>query len=260
MKRITIVTSLILSIVFVGPVFASYLGSPLTVANKGEWDIGLETNFITGRDLDISGTTANTLEIEEGNQVGLKASYGVSEGFTAYLKLGMADWASKGNYSLGVEELKYDNDIYYGLGGRYVKKLDNDILLGTDIQYVWQSGVGLDSVKFAGESGYDIKGGDADYSELQITLFFGKEFELSEDFVLVPYLGIGYDAYNYEVNALNYRTTSWIASHSSGDVDGDDEFAFILGTSMLLNNNAKFNLEGRFGAEKAFSLGLSYGF
>lgn len=256
MKKIVAFTSLILLTVFVLPVLAAYVGAPITSEKKEQWSFSLEGNIIGEKDLEISGST---LELES-NQFGVKGNYTFDDGFNFFYKLGMAEWDINDSESGIKTEVCYDMAPYFGLGMRASTEMGSEINLTTDLQYIFQSGVDVDSVTFEGERGYNIRGADADITDFQLSMLVSKTFEM-DSFTIVPYTGPYYQKFTFKLGNFYFETDTWyISSSIKNELEGKYEIGAILGLTFVVSKTLEFNIESRFAAEQAFSLGAGYKF
>lgn len=256
MKKITLLTGLLLLTIFVSPAFAAYLGSPIILGDKEQWSFSVEGNFISEKDLEVSGATVES----ESNQFGVKSNYDFGNGFNAFLKLGMADWELKDPTAGAKTDVSYDTEPYFGFGMRYLQEMPSDVIFAVDLQYIFQNGVDIDSVIFEGESGYNIKGADADVTEFQLSLLLGREFK-TDKITIVPYAGPYYQKFDFEIGNFYFETNTWMVwSNVKNKLEGDDEIGAILGVTFVLSETMDLNIESRFAAEQAISLGASYKF
>ena len=76
---------------------------------------------------------------------------------------------------------------------------------------------------------------------------------------IVPYGGLTYSQFEYESAVGSFNASSTI-NQAAQSLDSDDVLGFISGLSLKMGSNLDINLEGRFVAESAFSIGFNYRF
>jgi len=237
---------------------AAYVGSmlnaPLDVMEENRMVIAGEANIVSGRDLETKAGVTN--KIDGSNQIGLKAEYGLTEGVGLFFKVGTADWTFQSGSPLSIE---YDNNLYYGAGMKYVYRSETNFMLAGDFQYLWQPKAEAGDVTSGSTAATNIKGLDAEIRELQVSVLFGYKVDLSTDTSIVPYAGIALNSFDFKIDSGSFDAPGAV-SRAAQSYGGDDMLGFIVGTSLQTGTSFNINLEGRFVAEEAFSIGINYRF
>ncbi|MFH1092959.1 MAG: hypothetical protein V1739_02235 [Candidatus Omnitrophota bacterium] len=258
MKKIYILMFIITLLSCNAYVQAAQVGSmisvPLDIVEADRLSINAEGSIVSEINLDTKNGISNS--VDESTQIGLKISYGITEGVSFYAKLGMADWSITNSTPMTTE---YENAPYYGGGISYVYRSESNILVGGDIQYIMQSGVDVDSITYSNTAAANITGLEGDFNTMQISVLLGYDLELSEDMRIVPYGGLTYSKFEYESAAGSFTAGSTI-NQAAQSLDSDDVLGFIAGLSLKMGSNLDITLEERFVAESAFSIGFNYRF
>ena len=118
------------------PTFAAYVGSTVNGIEEGEIVVGAEVNMVSLREL--GSGFASYVDVKESDQFGIKASYGINQELSAYLKLGAADYLIKKGFLNLTKEMEYSFSPYYGVGLRYMREKENNVVYGADLQYITQ--------------------------------------------------------------------------------------------------------------------------
>jgi len=117
----------------------------------------------------------------------------------------------------------------------------------------------IDSITYNNIAAANITGLAGDFNTMQISILLGYDLVLSDDMNIVPYGGITYSQFEYESQAGSF-TAGGTINQAAQSLDSDDVLGFIAGLSLKMGNNLDVNLEGRFVAESAFSIGFNYRF
>ncbi len=258
MKKILILMNICAVLSFSVSALAVQVGSmvsvPLDIMEEERLSINAEGSTINEIDLDTKNGITNS--VDEGTQIGLKIAYGVTQGVSFYAKVGMADWSIKNSTPMTIE---YETSPYYGGGISYMYRSDTNVLVGGDIQYIMQSGIEVDSITYNNTPATNIIGLAGDFTTMQISVLLGYDLEISDDMNIVPYGGITYSQFAYKSQTGSFTAPAAI-SQAAQNLDSDDLLGFIVGLSLKMGNNLDVNLEGRFIAESAFSIGFDYRF
>lgn len=271
MKRI-ILLSLVIFLCLPLAVYAASIGGAET-QGQGKFSIGLDQEFVFDRDMKFKSidpalgpgeTLEMKTEIDKMYRTMVKTNYGVLDNLDVYIKLGIADFESKTNYTWrdtttgdwekGNMKLKGDNAFAYGFGAKGTYNLEDDLIIGCDIQYLrhkndykgtgsWEDSAGLsDEESFKGK---------ITFQEWHVAPYIAKKLES-----FVPYFGVKYSDLRQEGKI----------EQEDGDEDekvkyeADDNFGVFLGTDYKLGENWALNLEARFIDETAISFGGTYRF
>jgi len=233
---------------------AAPVGNPAKpVLEKGDtpFKVGVEFDFVTERDLDVSD---EDVTIEEFNWYGGKISYALADRVEPYVFLGAAGVEFTEKYT-GVD-LTYETetDFAWGIGATVLLyEFENGIRVGLDGRY---RSVELDIDKII-LNGVSYSPGDvgisdfsAEYKEWQVALGISKEFGQ-----FVPYGGIKYTDVEASMKATISGTT-----YKTDDANSDDVVGIFVGCDFLPTENFSIGVEGRFIDETSFSVALNYRF
>jgi len=256
-KLIVLALALILCVPIAS--YAASIGGAET-QGKGKLAIGLDQEFVFDRDMEWDGANweldpdeeIKDVEIDKIYRTMVKTSYGVLDNLDIYVKLGVADFDGEGkSYESDVYQGKFEykgkNAFAYGFGLKGAYPLQNDWLLGADLQYLRHknkySGKWISADPADPEETWT---GKATIQEWQVAPYIAKKLGN-----FVPYFGVKY-------SDLRAKTKD-----NEGDYEkykADDNFGVFLGTDYKITENWKLNLEGRFIDETAMSFGATYKF
>lgn len=242
--------------------YAASIGGAET-QGKGKVAVGLDQEFVFDRDLkfdkaswgELGANETVKMEIDSIYCTMVKASYGVLDNLDVYVKLGTADYKSKGVWTGHGEEwhdtMKGKNAFAYGFGAKGTYNLKDDWIIGADLQYLRHknkySGSSYDALN---PTDTDTWHGKATFQEWQIAPYVAKKIGN-----FVPYLGIKYsDLRIKEKSSDDDGDEGWMR------LKADDNVGVFVGTDYKIADNWKLNLEGRFVDETAISFGVTYKF
>ena len=233
---------------------AAPVGNPAKpILEKGDtpFKVGTELDFVTERDLDVSG---EDVTIEKLNWYAGKISYTMADRVDLYTLLGAANGEFSEKYS-GVD-LKYETETAFawGLGATVLlKEFNNGIRLGIDGRYRQVEPdidkLILNNVEYTIPSG-SITNVSAEYKEWQVALGISKELGQ-----FVPYGGIKYNDVEASVKATISGTT-----YKTDDINSDGVVGIFVGCDFLPTKNLSIGVEGRFIDETAFTVSANYRF
>ncbi len=257
-------------------VYASSIGGAET-QGKGKVAVGLDQEFVFDRDMKLKSgyyweeddTIEDKTEIDKMYRTMVKTSYGVFDNLDVYVKLGTADFDGKssytirdvdGSYEIGSLKIKGNNAFAYGFGMKGKYNLENDWIVGCDVQYLRHQ----HDVKFT-DSWTDY---NPDGSVDEVDSGSGKGKVTFQEWHIAPYIArkIGNFLPYFGVRYSDLRTNYKIPDEDSEDPDSipkfkaDDNVGIFIGTDFKITDNWKLNLEGRFVDETAMSLGATYKF
>lgn len=246
-----------LMVLFTTNVFAAPVGIPnklkslssMTDISNGELDFhqGFEFDFMS-KDLDKYDAELDV------NFYKAKLGVTIADNYDIILGIGTSDEAEYSE-SDGSYVNPMDDDIVYSLGLSAIitEFEDSGLSLYAAYNYLNYSNVSFEREftrnggKASWSSWVDI---DADYVEWQLALGIAKsvEFELGDTAAIwVPYAGFKYSDAELEINS-NIASTATL--------DADENFGVFLGSSLTLNENISFDIEGRLGDEQSINFGF----
>lgn len=233
---------------------AAPVGNPAKpILEKGNtsFKVGTELDFVTQRDLDVSG---EDVAIENLNWYGAKISYVLADKVEPYVLLGAANGKFSDKYS-GVDlKLETETAFAWGLGATVLlKEFDNGIRLGIDAKYRQVepdiNKLTLNNVEYTIPSG-SVTNVSAEYKEWQVALGISKELGQ-----FVPYGGIKYN----DVEA-SLKTTISGTTYTTDNINSDGVVGIFVGCDFLPTKNLSIGVEGRFIDETAFTVSANYRF
>lgn len=257
MKKLCLLLSLVIFLCLPVVSYAASIGGAETVG-QGKFDISVNQDFIFGRDGKYTGATPElssgttfeiSSEIDSINRTMVKGSYGLSDGLDIYALLGTSDFKSTQDWTLsggtniaGKIKLEGDSGFAYGGGVKAKKELENDWIIGCDVQYLEHRN------DFSGTSENNSPStksasGDVTFREWHSAPYVAKKIG---DFV--PYLGVKYSSVK-----TKYKIDWEDGSTNKYKYDSKNNVGVFLGTDWKLNDTWSLNLEGRFIDEEAVS-------
>ena len=239
-------------------VHSASIGSPET-NGKFKFSIGQDQEFVFDRDLDfksikpplLPGQVLVNNKIKDLYRTTIKGSFGVFDFLDIYVKLGAVDYQFESDsFTLGT----FDGEVHgesdwgfaYGGGLKGAYAFKNGLLIGGDLQYVWQRQKA--EVTFTAPGGVGITDtGKVTLKEWQAAPYIGLKIGN-----FIPYAGVKYSDVR-----LKARGESVI---QEAKFEADDHFGTFIGLTYSGIDKLKLYLEGRFIDETAFSFGLTYKF
>ena len=266
MKKVIIYIVLCLLIVS-GNCFAAHIGSMDKPVEQGKWKIGIFNDNVQSSKFKVrTGAGSITLltgaKIDESSTVGLEAAYGFIDNLSIFFRGGFSDRTLRTEWDDGsVTEMEYDQSKFWGYGLRYVVGSREDIMIAFNAQVAIQAGDEVESVRENGVSPSVIyEPGEGKLTEIQGSVLFGINFDLSKDMDLMPYLGL--TANNSKLKSDNLRYRVGLTDYDIGKLElkESNRFGFVAGANLALGERFSLNIEGRFKTETAVSAGISYSF
>ncbi len=232
---------------------------------QGKIAVGLDQEFVFDRDMKLKsidpaldpGETVETKpEISSMCRTMVKTSYGLLENLDIYVKLGTTDfkgkmpwtWTESGDSETGLMRVKGDSAFAYGFGLKGAYNLENDWIVGCDVQYLRHKndykGVDL------GDWGEESFKGNVIFREWQVAPYVAKKIGN-----FVPYLGVKYSDLRTKFKVIweDDEVETW-------KMKADNNIGIFLGTDYKFTDNWKLNVEGRFVDETAMNVACVYRF
>lgn len=234
---------------------------------QGVISIGLDQEFVFDRDLKLKSMDPAPdvileikPEIDSMHRTMVKANYGVLDNLDIYVKLGTADFKSEMPYTwtgsdeseTGIIKIKGDNAFAYGFGAKGTYNLENDWIIGCDVQYLRHKndckGIASEDAEDGDEDSFK---GDVTFQEWHIAPYIAKKLGN-----FVPYLGVKYSDLR-----TKFKQT-WEDDDEAGTwkIEAEDNVGVFLGTDYKVNDVWSLNLEARFVDETAMSFAAAYKF
>ncbi|HEO64021.1 MAG TPA: hypothetical protein ENN78_01990 [Candidatus Omnitrophica bacterium] len=228
---------------------------------QGKLSAGIDQEIVFDRDMKLksmspdSGTQISNAKFDEMYRTDAKISYGVFDNLDIYIKLGVADFKTEEEWinttpNNGTIKDKTKNAFMYGAGLKGTILLEDDWLFGADIQYLRHRNKyngRIDNQTSPADS-EDISG-KMTVQEWHVAPYIAKKLDN-----FIPYLGVKYSDVRIKDK---YDTSSGSMEEKR---EADDNVGIFIGTDYTINDNWKFNLEGRFIDETAMSLGVACNF
>lgn len=186
----------------------------------GRATVGVEAGTVTSRDLEPTGGTSVELE---SIYYGLRGSYGLTDNFEVYARLGGADLDA----SSGLGDA--DGELAWGFGAQGIFYNAGAWNLAADATYFAHN-----DHSFGSNEGDFSEWHGAVQAQTQIEQFY-------------PYVGVRYSDATLEIN-------------NQPDRDADDNVGVYVGSGFNISDSLSAYLEGRFIDETAFGGGLTYRF
>jgi len=277
-------------------VYAASIGGVET-QGQGKFSISLDQEFVFDRDMkdkkevwqwDPDGpgpaplldcSSREEVEIDKMYRTMVKVSYGVLDNFDVYLKLGTADFESKAKFvetwssesmSDILEEsqikIKGDNAFAYGFGAKGTYDLENDWLIGVDVQYLRHKNdfKGTESWtdydydaagnRIGSDSGTTSHRGKVTFQAWHIAPYIAKKLGS-----FLPYLGVKYSSIETKLKGT-YTDPGEPSEDYKVKFRAEDHFGVFLGTDYKVSDVLTLNFEARFIDETAISFGGTYRF
>lgn len=260
MKKLFLLLSLVIFLCVPVASHAAGIGGAETVG-QGKFGISASQDFILGREGKYTGgaevgsntTLEGSSEIDSINRTMVKGSYGLADGLDFYALLGASDFESTLPWTLSggtneSGEYKFNGDygVAYGGGMKAKMELENNWIIGCDIQYLEHRN------DFSGtnSTSTDSLVGDVTFREWHSASYVAKKIGN-----FVPYVGAKYSSVK-----TKYKIKWEDGSTSTLKFDSKNNVGVFLGTDWELNDTWSLNLEGRFVDETAISFSAGYKF
>jgi len=266
MKKIVIFSLVLALCCFSSITYAASIGNKIEPIGQGKFAVTAEGNFVFDRDMEskgssTSGSTVTSLEVEKMNQEYAKLILGVTDNINIFAKLGVTELRDlQAKFSTGEDvDADFDNDFLYGGGFNAVIKLgDNEeFFMGLNGDFSFFE-ADTEDLTISDNTVTNVSG-EGEVTEIQVGGYAGMRLDISDDIVALPYLGVFYNHFNLDADAINYTIggTNYVLNIDS---DGDDEFGIAVGTDVNITENFSLNVEGRFIAGTAVSFGGTFKF
>lgn len=256
MKKL-ILLSLIALICLPVAAYAASIGGADT-QGQGKFGISLDQEFVFDKDLEVSGTSftldpgeeIKDVVIDKMYRTMIKTSYGLSDDFDIYLKLGIADLDTAAKFYIDGEcaadvESKGHSGLAYGFGFKGKHETIDGYLMGVDLQWLRHKNEFSEKWTIIGW-GEETSTSKATIEEWHIAPYVAKRIEN-----YIPYIGVKYS---------DLRVKLKDEYGDQVEFEADNNFGIFLGTDYLIDERWSYNFEARFIDETAISLGGAYRF
>jgi len=256
----------------------SPMGPPKAMLGQGQWSAGIDYAY-EQMDLEASGTDKNISYVEDqdphttirrgkynindfkSNIVFGRVSYGISENWDAFLRLGAADAECdiEQTYPDGAQHKYKGFDGNFGFAWGFGTKVtvweDNDISWGGIFQMTWldPGDSSISSIISPGDLNYS---GTADIDFWEIQLAIGPTWKMNDNLSIYggPFLHFVDGDLDISGETVVDPTTR-IAMESSGDIEEKSQFGGYVGASWDVCENTSCYLEGQFTGD-AWGIGI----
>lgn len=238
--------------------------NPFQIIGKGKWGLTFETSSIQERDL--SSLTTKTTDVSSGvldkrNMLAGKVLYGLLNGMNIYFIGGSTEWNFSTEWTDGSKtRFGYNEAPVFGGGLKFVHANTNNLLVGCDFQFAVTSGMEVERIHENNIKAVITQRGEADFEEYQLSFFLGKHYQAANKIKIIPYTGVLFNGYNFEIKQLEYNTWPWYYKINMLELEEDDNFGLFLGTGIGIGEHFLLNAEARFLSDKAVSASASFKF
>lgn len=240
MKRFTLAA--VAAVVFSGAATAAPVG--WIHPEMGRFTIGGEVHKVTDRDMEQNAAGGrNTGEVESLMWLG-RGSYGLTDQFEIYGRLGGADADLSGTGSTTGFTLNTGSEFAWGIGIQGIIYDAGTWNLAGDAQYFAHNDHTNTSSGGAGFIPNNTRG-EFDWKEWQLALQVQGQFDQ-----FYPYLGVKFSDV----------TLDFSQPGGTPDVEADDNVGVYVGAGFNISPQWSGYVEGRFVDETAFGGGISYRF
>ncbi len=234
--RASFILALIVIFISVSPVaMAGTVGNPSASVGQGSFQVGAEIDFWERDMEDEFGDEGKV----EGTKILVKGTYGISDKFDVFGKIGMAG----AEFDIAGTPIETDMDIAFGIGGKVNVYDQGQTKAGIVAQVLLWSG---EDTSIPGAPGVIL---EIDATEFDLA--FGGSYEVSEAFKC--YGGLMYAMVSGEITASGAATGSF-------DADESDPIGIFIGGEFDISPHSRAGLELRLMSETSFSFMASFTF
>lgn len=217
------------------------IGDPIEPSGSNKVSVAVEQNLVFSREIEY-GSFRQTA-IKDAYQWYGKGSYGISDYFNIYTKLGISDLEHKFRETgSGDFDIEYDLGPLWGIGLLGATPRWQGFNLGADLQYAgWY--VDVESLKYNQERAAE-EIGEVLVTELQGTVFLSYKIPFRGTASFIPYAGLSYLYLNNETKETIKYTTSQKSGTIDFDLDNTKDFHLIIGGDFVAGENVSLTMEG----------------
>ena len=245
---------------------AASIGNLLNPIGNMKVAVATEGNFVFDRKIEAngrstSGSNIDSFNIEQMYQENTKIILGITDYVNVFTKLGVSKIANaKLKFSTGENcSVETGYDFLYGGGIDATYKFGNDEIyfvgFGGDISYFETD---TKNVTIEGTSATNISG-KIKTLEYQIAGFAGMDVMVNENLLLTPYVAGFWNKFNTKTGGIDY-TIGGGSYELTFDSDAKDEIGVGVGLDLELFKHFNLNVEGRFAAGNAVTVGAAFKF
>lgn len=265
-KFLALVPLFVVCVIYSSVSYAASIGNKIEPIGNMNVAVTAEGNFIFDRDMEsggssTSGSQITSFKIEDMNQEYAKLMLGVTDYANIFAKLGVSQIRdARFKFSSGEDvKAKFEHDFIYGGGLNVVYKFGPQevylIGLNGDFSFYEADTKNLD---ITGSNATNISG-KVKIREWQVGGYAGRKFDINDNISALPYLGVFYNKFNTKTGGIKY-TISGTQFTLTFDSDAEDEVGVATGIDVDLFKNFTLNIEGRFIAGNAVSVGGTFNF
>jgi len=238
----------------------SPMGPPKALLGQDQWSVGIEYANETmdlesfGTDIDIQYVPVLDIATRKGkhnindlksNIVLGRVSYGISDNWDAFLRLGIADAEGDIEQTFtnapSFEYQGFDGSygFAWGLGTKVTIWEDKDITWGGLLQMTWVE-PGDSSISLKGDSNYS---GNAEIEFCEVQLAIGPTWRIEDNFSIYggPFLHFVNGDLDFGGETIDLGDR--IGMESSGDIEEKSEFGGYVGASWDENERTSYFIE-----------------
>jgi hypothetical protein len=212
----------------------------VTTQGEGKMGIGADLDYTFTKEMDLEsedlGFDVNDVKIEEYYAAYATLSYGLSNNWDIYGKLGFSDFNTNGT----IGDVTFDSDadmaLAYAIGTKCSYPLQGGYIVGADLRYSMAS--------YDSALDYGNVDGDVDWTQWHVAPFVGM---VMQD--MTPYAGVKWSQTSVEHD---------FEELGSFDIEGSDDFGVFAGVDFIAAQNMVVNVEGRLMDEEAITLGVTW--
>ncbi len=259
--RNCIVLFFCMSLIVASEGYCATVGNPIETLGNNKFAISAEKNMEFSRELE-NGPFLQS-DIKDAYQMYAKGSYGFTDYFNIYAKVGISDLEHKFKdpESLYNEDfdIEYDIGPLWGVGILAATPRWHGFNVGLDFQYAgWY--VEVEDFRFERQKASE-QSGEVLVTELQGAFFISYNIRLAKKTRIVPYVGVSYLYLNNETK----ETIRYVTPRKSGsmdfDLDNTEEFNVVVGGDIIVGENFSVTFEGTtLYDNKGVMVGVTYKF
>jgi hypothetical protein len=272
-KRIALfaVASMIVGVSGSAVLALSPMGPPKASLGQDQWAIGIEyanetmdlESFGTDKDIEYGPTYITTRKGKhnindlKSNIVLGRVSYGISDNWDAFLRLGVAD--AQGDIEqtfTNAPSFEYRGfDGSYGFAWGFGTKVtiweDEDVSWGGLLQMTWVE-PGDSSISLEGDSNYS---GNAEIEFCEVQIAIGPTWRIEDNFSIYGGPFLHYVNGDLDFSGRTVELGSTIDMVSTGDIEEKSQFGGYIGASLDANERTSYFLECQFTGD-AWGIGI----
>ena len=215
----------------------SFMGPPKAELNQGQYNLGIDYTF-SEMDVELSGLGVSWTEEIEANMLFGTYSYGISDGWEGFARLGFAN--------VEADDFDGDNEFAYGFGTKVTFSEQGAISWGALFQIGWFEG---DETVTAFVPGFGVITANQEIDAYEIQLSVGPTYEVDD---LKIYGGpfLHFIDGDYDIDIVGGGSGSF-------DLEQESVFGGYIGISKDLTENANIGVEFQYTGD-AQAIGVRY--